>query len=77
MTSLPMGGAVLDFLATAGVERQVLAEEDAGTEVSEWELRERWEREGERRAEAEELQLFPPTPPSRHPQMRIRGRDTT
>ena len=52
-----------------------LAEEgDAASEVSEWELRERREREEERRAEAEalgaedeagtgeELPLFPPTP---------------
>ena len=49
------------------------AEEDAGTEVSEWELRERRVREEERRAEAEELgaagewvmeelPLFLPTP---------------
>jgi len=51
--------AVLDFLSTTDVGRQVLAEGDAGTEVSEWELR---EREEERRAEAEELPLFLPTP---------------
>jgi len=47
---------------------------DAGSEVSEWELRERREREDERRVEAEELgageewgggeqPLFLPTPP--------------
>jgi len=33
----------------------MLAEEDAGSEVSEWELRERREREAETEAEAEEL----------------------
>ena len=43
-------------------------EADAGSEVSEWELRERWEREEERRVEAEarrsgEEPLFLPTPP--------------
>ena len=43
-------------------------EEDAGSEVSEWELRERQEREEERRAEAEVLgageePLFLPTQP--------------
>ena len=48
------------------------AEEDARSEASEWELRERAEREEERRAEAEALgrgmereghPLFLPTPP--------------
>jgi ribonuclease HI len=63
--------AVLDFLATTDVGRRVLApadDEDAQSEVSEWELRERREREEERRAEAEGLgaeveePLFLPTP---------------
>ena len=60
--------AILDFLSTTDVGRQVPAEEYAGTEVSEWELRERREREYPRRAEAEELgtgeelPLFLPTP---------------
>jgi ribonuclease HI len=62
--------AVLDFLATTDVGRRVPApaEEDAQSEVSEWELRERRERGEERRAEAEELgseveqPLFFPTP---------------
>jgi hypothetical protein len=61
---------VLDFLATTDVGRRVPApaEEDAQSEVSEWGLRERREREEERRAEAEELgaeveePLFLPTP---------------
>ena len=44
--------AVLDFLSTTDVGRLVTPEEDAGSEVSEQEL---WEREEERRAEAEEL----------------------
>jgi len=57
--------AVLDFLSTTDVGRLVPVEEDAGSEVSEWELR---EREEERRLEAEELgaggeePLFLPTP---------------
>ena len=59
--------AVLDFLSTTDVGRLVLAEEDPGSEVSEWELRKRWEREEERSAEAEELgageePMFLPTP---------------
>jgi len=37
------------------VGRLVPTEEDAGSEASQWELRERREREEERRAEAEEL----------------------
>jgi hypothetical protein len=47
----------LDFLATTDVGRRVPApdEEDAQSEASEWELRERREREEERRAEAEQL----------------------
>ena len=40
---------------TTDVARLVPAEEDAVSEASEWELRERREREEERRAEAEEL----------------------
>ena len=47
--------AVLDFLSATDVGRLVPTEEDAGSEVSEWERRERREREEERRAEAEEL----------------------
>jgi len=47
--------AVLDFLSTTDVGRLVPAEEDVGSEVSEWERTERREREEERRAEAEEL----------------------
>ena len=59
---------VLDFLTATDVGRRVPAEEDAGSEASEWELRERREREEERSAEAEELgagkelPLFLPTP---------------
>ena len=57
------------------LETPVPAADDAGSEVSEWELRERRKREEERRAEAEELgavaelgaaeelPLFLPTPP--------------
>ena len=64
------GQAVLDFLSSTDVGRLVppLGETDAESEVSEWELRERREREEERRAEAEEgctgaeLPLFLPTP---------------
>ena len=68
--------------------RLVPAEEDAGSEVSGWELRELWEREEERRAEAEELgavgelgdgEELPcsyPRPRSWLRQMRIRGRNT-
>jgi len=63
--------AQLDFLTTTDVGRIVPpAEEeaDAGSEVSEWELRERREREEERRVEAAALgageePLFLPTPP--------------
>ena len=40
---------------TTDVGRLVPTEEDAGSEASQWELRERREREEERRAEAEEL----------------------
>jgi len=48
---------VLDFLFSTDVGRLVppVEESDAGSEVSEWELRERREREEEREAEAEEL----------------------
>jgi len=61
---------VLDFLSTTDVGRlaPALADEDAQSEVSEWELRERREREEERGAEAERLgaeveePLFLPTP---------------
>jgi len=47
--------AVLDFLSTTDLGRLVPAEEDVGSEASEWELRECREREEERRAEAEEV----------------------
>ena len=46
---------VLDFLSTTDVGRLVPAEEDAGSEVSEWKHKERRELEEKRRAEAEEL----------------------
>ena len=63
---------MLNFLASTEVGKTVLAaEEDARSEASEWELRERAERGEERRAEAEALgaeeeeehPLFLPTPP--------------
>jgi ribonuclease HI len=62
--------AILDFLYTTDVGRLVPApdEGDAQSEASEWELRERREREEERAAEAERLgaeveePLFLPTP---------------
>jgi ribonuclease HI len=68
--------SVLDFLSSTDVGKIVPAveEDGAGSEVSEWELRERREREEEREAEAEalgaedegdageELRLFLPTP---------------
>jgi len=62
--------AVLDFLSTTEVGRLVPppAEEDVQSEASEWELRERREREEEKGAEAERLgaevedPLFLPTP---------------
>ena len=72
------GQAVLDFLPSTDVGRLVppLKEgDDAGSEVSEWELRERQERQEEGEGEAEtlgaggdmsdgeELPLFHPTPP--------------
>jgi hypothetical protein len=46
---------VLDFLSSTDVGRRVPppAEDDAQSEVSEWELRERREREEKRRVEAE------------------------
>ena len=47
--------AELDFLTSTDVGRRVPAEEDAGSEASEWELRERRERGEEREAEAGEL----------------------
>jgi hypothetical protein len=48
--------AVLDFLSTTDVGRRVpnLAEEFAQSEVSEWKLRKRQDREEERRLEAAE-----------------------
>jgi len=68
---------VLDFLSSTDIEKTVPAVEldDAGSEASEWELRERRERKAEREAEAEALgaedegdtrdkhRLFVPTPP--------------
>jgi hypothetical protein len=67
--------AVLDFLSTTAP-----AEEDVGSEVSEWELRERREREEEGRAEAEELggnnPCSSPRPPSWRPRTRFRERAT-
>jgi len=61
---------VLEFLANTDVGRlaPLPADEDVQSEASEWELRERREREEERRVEAEELgaevegPLFLPTP---------------
>jgi len=77
--------AVLDSLSTADAGRLVPAEEDAGSEVSEWEPRDRREREDERSAEAEELDaaagrlgageelpLFPPIHALLHG-VRVRG----
>jgi hypothetical protein len=48
------GRAALDFLSSTDMGRIVppLEESDAGSAAFEWELRERWEREEERRAEA-------------------------
>jgi len=46
-----------DFLSPTDVGRLVPAEEDAGSEASEWELRERRGWEEERRAEDEELDV--------------------
>jgi hypothetical protein len=61
--------AVPDFLSTTDVGRRVPPPaEDAQSEASEWGLRERREREEERKVEAEELgaeveePLFLPTP---------------
>jgi len=63
----------LDFLSTTDVGRlvPVLAEEDAESEASEWEPRERRERVEEWRQEAEEVgaegedqPFYVPTPPS-------------
>ena len=68
---------MLDFLSSTDVGRLVppLEKSDAGSQASEWELRDRREREEEREAEAaelgadgdlgagEELPLFLPTPP--------------
>ena len=50
---------MLDFLSSTDIVGKIVpaveVEDDAGSEASEWELRERWEREQERRAEAEVL----------------------
>jgi hypothetical protein len=81
------GQAVLDFLTSTDVGRLVPAVEagDAGSDVSEWELRELREREDELRAEAavlgaedelgdwEGLPLSYPRPPSWHRRARSRG----
>ena len=62
------GRAVLEFLASTDMGRlgPPLEEEgDAGSEVSEWELREQWEwpeTTGAVEEEGEELALFVPTP---------------
>ena len=78
--------AVLDFLTATDVGRLVppVGEEDAGSQVSEWELRERREREEEWEAEVEELgaagelgpgrncRCFYPHPPSWHRRARSR-----
>jgi len=52
---------VLDFLSTTDVGRLVPPEEDGdvGSEVLEWEHRERREREEERREEAEKAMKIP------------------
>jgi len=71
--------AVLDFLSTTDVGRLAPTGEDAGSEVSEREIRERREGKEERRTEAEELgaagkcRRFYPRPPSWHPQTRTMG----
>jgi len=46
---------LLDFLSATDVARRVQADEDAGSEASEWELRESRERQEEREAYVEEL----------------------
>jgi len=82
------GQAVLDFLTSTDVGRLAppLEKSDTGSQVSEWELRERRERQEEREAEAEErggagqlgagegLPLFLPTPPFMVSAGRSRGR---
>ena len=57
MTDRRCSQAVLDFLTTTDVGRLVPPKDEgnAGSEVSEWELRERREREEESRVEAETL----------------------
>ena len=79
---------VLGFLSATTVGKLVPPGDDAGSEVSEWELRERREREEERRAEAEELgaagdwapwrnnRCSYPCPPSWHPPKMRRDRGT-
>ena len=57
--------AVLDFLSTTDVGRLVPAGDDAGSEVSEWERREReeeWRVEAEELGAGEEPPLFLPMP---------------
>jgi len=77
--------AVLDFLSTTDVGRLVPAEEDAGSDVSERERREREEkRSGDGGAGCRggigcrggATAVSTHAPLSWHPQMRIRGRDT-
>jgi len=69
----------MGFLSTTGVGRLVPVppEEDAQSELSEWELRERNEREEARSREAEELdaEVEVPRPPSWP--LRKRSRETT
>ena len=82
------GRAVLDFLSSTDVGRMVPPREgkgDAGSEVSEWELRERQERQEEQEEEAEalgaedgmdaeeRLPLFRRHPLSWHRQAKTRG----
>jgi len=71
--------AVLDFLSTTEVGRLVPTEEGAESEASGWEIRQRQEREEERRPEAlglgrEHRCSYPHRyPPSWHPQTRTWG----
>ena len=60
--------AVLDFLTTTSVGKIVpTAEEDVGSEASEWELRERMEREEESSTEAEALGTEEEGTPGKNP----------
>ena len=57
LADMRCGQAVLDFLTSMDAGRPVPPpeEDDAGSQASEWELRERREREEEQEAEAEDL----------------------